>query len=412
MDYKKLNNCLCCGSDKLETILDLTDQPLANSYKTNIGDSEEKYPLQLNLCNECFHTQLSIAVNPDLLFKNYLYVSGTSKTLNEYSKVFAGTICDYYQNLNNQKPTNILDIACNDGTQLNHFKDLNLETYGIDPASNLFELSSKNHNVICDYYKKDLFDKKFDLILAQNVFAHNSDPYGFLLNCKEDLSDNGLIFIQTSQSNMIVNNEFDTIYHEHISFFNCNSMKRLSERAGLKLIDVFKTDIHGTSYVFVFSKNDGLLTSTPPGIVNRLKLEEEQGLYTYATYLKYANNAEYIVTELKNVLNDFKEKKYHLIGYGAAAKGNTLLNFGNISLDFIIDDNKLKQGLYTPGTNIPIKDLSELDQISLGESVVFIPLAWNFYKEISSKIKTSRNTNIDYFVKYFPNVGVTKNPTI
>jgi len=412
MDYKKLNECLCCGSKNLELILDLNDQPLANSYKTNINNYEEKYPLQLNLCNECFHTQLSIAVNPDLLFKNYLYVSGTSKTLNDYSKVFAGDICDYYQNLNNEKPTNILDIACNDGTQLNHFKDLNLKTYGIDPAKNLFELSSKNHTVVCDYYKKGLFDNKFDLILAQNVFAHNSDPYDFLLNCKEDISDNGLIFIQTSQANMIVNNEFDTIYHEHISFFNCNSMKRLSERVGLKLIDVFKTDIHGTSYVFVFSKNHTMATSIPPGIVNRLKLEEEQGLYTYVTYLKYGNKAEDIVSELKTVINDFREKKYHLVGYGAAAKGNTLLNFGDISLDFIIDDNKLKQGLYTPGTNIPIKDISELDRISKESPVVFIPLAWNFYKEISSNIKNRRNSDKDYYVKYFPKVEVTKNPTI
>jgi len=408
MDYKRLNNCLCCGSNKLQLILDLNDQPLANSYKIKIDDVEEKYPLQLNLCKECFHTQLSIAVNPDLLFKNYLYVSGTSNTLNEYSKIFASDICQYYKKLNDINPTNILDIACNDGTQLNHFKDLKLETYGIDPATNLFELSSKNHNVICDYYQKNLFDKKFDLILAQNVFAHNSDPFNFLLNCKEDLSDKGLIFIQTSQSNMIMNNEFDTIYHEHISFFNSNSMKRLSERVGLNLIDIFKTDIHGISYVFVFSKTHQASKNT----TDMLNLEKEKGLYDYNTYLKYADNAKNIVSDLKKVIVDFRERNHHIIGYGAAAKGNTLLNFGDISLDFIIDDNKLKQGLHTPGTNIPIKDISELSKISTQESIIFIPLAWNFYKEISSKIKRNRNSNVDYFVKYFPNIEISNNPII
>ena len=386
-------------------VLDLNDQPLANSYKNNIDDKEEIYPLQLNLCKDCFHTQLSVAVNPDLLFKNYLYVSGTSNTLNEYSKVFAKDICNYYRLLNDKKPKNILDIACNDGTQLNHFKDLDLKTHGIDPAENLFSLSSKNHNVICNYYKKNMFDMKFDLILAQNVFAHNSDPYSFLLDCKEDLSDDGLIFIQTSQSNMILNNEFDTIYHEHISFFNSNSMKSLSERVGLNLIDIFKTDIHGTSYVFVFSKKH----EVSENLTARLQIEKERGLYNYETYVKYSNNAKTIVTELKVVLDYFKLKNYHLIGYGAAAKGNTLLNFGGIKLDFIIDDNKLKQGLYTPGTNIAIKDISDLDDISTDDNVLFVPLAWNFYKEISSKIKNSRNTNNDCFVKYFPDVEVFEN---
>jgi len=403
MNYKKLNKCLCCDSNKLELILDLNDQPLANSYKTNPDSQEEKYPLQLNLCNECFHTQLSVAVNPDLLFRNYLYVSGTSKTLDDYSRDFAKTICDSYKILNGKNSTNILDIACNDGTQLNHFKNLNLQTYGIDPAENLFELSSRNHNVICDYYKKNLFDEKFDLILAQNVFAHNSDPYNFLLNCKEDLADDGLIFIQTSQSNMIINNEFDTIYHEHISFFNCNSMKKLSERCGLNLIDVFKTDIHGTSYVFVFSKSHEISKN----IQDRLNLEFDQGLYTHETYMNYVKNASYIVSGLKSVIDKFKQKNYHIIGYGAAAKGNTLLNFGGISLDFIIDDNKLKQNLYTPGTNIPIRDISDLNKISTHETIVFVPLAWNFFREISSKIKNIRNTEKDYFIKYFPKVEVS-----
>jgi 2-polyprenyl-3-methyl-5-hydroxy-6-metoxy-1,4-benzoquinol methylase len=404
MNYKRLNECLCCGSDNLETILDLNDQPLANSYKTNIDD-EGKYPLKLNLCNDCFHTQLSVAVDPDLLFRNYLYVTGTSNTLNEYSKSFAKQLCEYYEKLNGANARNVLDIACNDGTQLNYFKDLNLKTFGIDPARNLYELSVKNHNIICDYYKKNLFNEKFDLILAQNVFAHNSDPYSFLVDCKEDLSDTGLVFIQTSQSNMILNNEFDTIYHEHISFFNSNSMNELSKRVGLHLIDIFKTDIHGTSYVFVFSKNP----IVSKNLTDRIELEKEQGLYSYKTYLKYANNAKTIVSDLKMVIEEFKSKGYRIVGYGAAAKGNTLLNFGNIHLDFIIDDNKLKQGLYTPGTNIPIKDISELNTISMDDKVVFVPLAWNFYKEISSKIKNARNSNKDYFIRYFPKVEVMGN---
>ena len=403
MNYNELKTCLCCGSDDIETILDLTEQPLANSYKINSDDDEDRYPLQLNLCKKCYHTQLSVAVNPDLLFKHYLYVSGTSSTLNEYSKDFSLVVKEYFEKTNNKSPKNILDIACNDGTQLNHFKNIGLETYGIDPAENLHELSSVNHNVICDYYDShNKFGHKFDLILAQNVFAHNSNPLQFLSDCKEDLSDDGLLFIQTSQANMIVNNEFDTIYHEHISFFNSNSMNELSKRAGIYLIDVMKTDIHGTSYVFVFSKNN-IVTDN---VSNSLEKERQNGLYDLETYKKYSTNAHNIVNTLKNTIEEYKVNNFRVVGYGAAAKGNTLLNFGNIQLDYIIDDNPLKQGLYTPGTGILIGDVSYLDNITPEEKVLFVPLAWNFFKEIRSKILKRRDNGGDSFVKYFPEVKV------
>ena len=398
MNYKELKKCLCCDHTNLLPILDLTDQPLANSYKKNSDDSEDRYPLLLNLCQNCFHTQLSIAVSPDLMFKNYLYVSGTSKTLDDYSRDFAQFVNDYYLKVNIRKPKNILDIACNDGTQLNHFKNLGIETYGIDPAENLYVLSENNHNVICDYYSYGKFNRQFYLITAQNVFAHNSYPFEFLQDCKKDLSDTGLLFIQTSQANMIVNNEFDTIYHEHLSFFNTNSMYHLAQRAGLNLIDVTKTNIHGTSYVFIFSK-----TLLPTNNVKEfLEQENNLGLYNTDTYKNYANNAQKITSNLNETIRQYKDLGYHIVGYGAAAKGNTLLNFGNITLDFIIDDNKLKQGLYTPGNGIPICDISQLDTIPKEDKILFIPLAWNFYNEISSRIKKYRISDNDKFLRYFP----------
>lgn len=400
MDYTTLSNCLCCDSTDLFAALDLNDQPLANSYKQNKEDYENTYPLVLNVCKNCYHAQLSIAVNPDLLFKHYLYVSGTSKTLNDYSKVFANDVVEKFKNLNSKHPDNILDIACNDGTQLNYFKELGLATYGIDPATNLFEISQKNHNVKCDYYRSNIFDHKFDLILAQNVFAHNSNPYQFLLDCKNDLADDGLLFIQTSQANMIVNNEFDTIYHEHISFFNTNSMLQLSKRVGLPLIDVFKTSIHGTSYVFVFSKTHPVHDT----VNNNFESEQAQSLYSKLTYEKYAIRAKNLTMQLKAIVSKHKANDYHVVGYGAAAKGNTLLNFGQIELDFIIDDNPLKNNLYTPGMSIPISLINKLDSIDQTKPILFVPLAWNFFEEIKSKLKTYRFNNNDLFVRYFPSI--------
>jgi hypothetical protein len=201
---------------------------------------------------------------------------------------------------------------------------------------------------------------------------------------------------------MVINNEFDTIYHEHLSFFNTNSMKRLVERCGLKLSDVFKTDIHGISYVFVITKKD----LGKVGVQNMLKFEQEKGLYDILTYPEYALKCYKATYDLKNKLQELKNEGYILVGYGAAAKGNTLLNFGRINLDFIIDDNPLKQGLFTPGRDIEIINSDYLSELDESRKVVFVPLAWNFFKEIKSRIKAKRNNKNDLFIKYFPGLEV------
>ena len=400
-DAKELKECLCCGSEKLKLVLDLNEQPLANSFKKTAEEDEPIFPLRLNICEACTHLQLSHAVNPDLLFKNYLYVSGTSQTLRDYFDWFAKRTLEYFET----PPQTVLDIACNDGSQLNSFKALGLKTYGVDPAENLHPLSSANHDVVCDYftdkYAYHYGSKNLDIITAQNVFAHNSYPLEFLKQCKEIMHDRSRLFIQTSQADMIENNEFDTIYHEHLSFFNSSSMMALAERAGLHIIDIQKTPIHGNSYMFVFSKKAG----ARPSVQLQVDQESEQGLQDMNTYLAYADHCYTIIGDLNSTLDHYRGLGYTLVGYGAAAKGNTLLNFGQTKLDMIIDDNSMKQGLYSPGMNIPVVAIDALD--SLGDTkVAFVPLAWNFFKEISSKIKTKRDQEGDVFIKYFPTVSV------
>jgi len=400
-DAKQLNECLCCGSEKLKLVLDLNEQPLANSFKKTAEETEPYFPLRLNICEDCTHLQLSHAVNPDLLFKNYLYVSGTSQTLRDYFDWFAQRTQEYFEN----KPTTVLDIACNDGSQLNSFKALGLTTYGIDPATNLHELSSKNHEVVCDYFKEKYVYhfkmKKLDIITAQNVFAHNDYPLDFLKMCREIMHDTTRLFIQTSQADMIKNNEFDTIYHEHLSFFNSSSMMALAERAGLHVIDIQKTPIHGNSYMFVFSKNPGARLS----VQYQLDQEREEGLQDLNTYLAYADRCHTIVEDLNDMISDYRDLGYVVAGYGAAAKGNTLINFGNIHLDYIIDDNPMKQGLFAPGSNIPVVSIDVLEEYR-ERKIAFVPLAWNFFAEISKKIKSNRDVEGDVFIRYFPTISV------
>lgn len=389
--------CLACGNDHLTTSLDLGNQPLANNLKPE-PIQQDTYPLGVNLCSNCYHLQLTHIVDPKIIYSNYLYVAGTSKTLKDYSEWFAGYVVETMD----RQTGNILDIGCNDGTQLDCFKPYSLNTFGIDPAENIHPTSSAKHDVICDYFGPQIVDKihyNFDAITAQNVFAHNPNPLEFLETVKKLMSDHTLVFIQTSQANMVLNNEFDTIYHEHINFFNINSMNELAKRAGLHLIDVIKTPIHGNSYVFVLSWN-----SRPYNIQNLIKMESK--LTNIQTYNDWVRIVQDNMSILKSTIEEYISDGYIVVGYGAAAKGNTLLNYINVSLDLIIDDSPLKQNLYAPGTNSPIKSIDVLKEYSKKDKILFMPLAWNFFTEISNRIKVVRNEPHDLFLKYFPKIEI------
>jgi 2-polyprenyl-3-methyl-5-hydroxy-6-metoxy-1,4-benzoquinol methylase len=395
MDLTEIKECLACGHDHLIPVLNLNDQPLANSYKKTKDEPEASYPLKINRCNYCYHVQLSHAVNPDLIYKNYLYVSGTTKTYVEYMEWYADFCIETF----GHNPSSVLDIGCNDGSQLNAFKSRGLSTYGVDPAENLYSISSQNHNVKCGYFDKNYqldenYQQYADIITIQNAFAHNPNPREFLKNCKRNLKPGGLIFIQTSQSDMILNNEFDTIYHEHISFYNILSMSLLCIRAGLELIDVVKTPIHGTSYIFIISADK----KAEARVNNLIGMENFAGLYDRITYVDYAQNCIDMVDKFKEKVEYWRSQGYKVVGYGAAAKANTFLNFSKVPFDMIIDDNPLKQGLYTPGSSVGIVSSDVLKTFTKDDKILFVPLAWNFFKEIRERIIAKRNNFNDIFL--------------
>ena len=388
-----INKCLCCGNSSLYLCLDLNSQPLANSYLKSLEEEEEIYPLGINFCQKCSHIQLTHAVDPDKLFKDYLYVSGTTKTGKDYFDWFVPFAKKFTEG------KKVLDIACNDGSQLDSFKKQNFDTYGIDPAENLYELSSKNHNVVCDYLTDESinnFNTKFDIIIAQNVFAHNTYPAKFLDLCKKQLADKGHIFIQTSQADMVANNQFDTIYHEHVSFFSVKSFSTLAKKVGLKLVEVKRTPIHGTSFLFVLSKEG--LDNSEKYISNEINLNIEK-------INIYSDNCRQIAIQTFERISQIRQEGYKVIGYGAAAKGNTFLNFSKIKLDYIIDDNPLKHGLYAPGSKIPILSPEKLKQEKT--KLCIVPLAWNFFDEIKDRVQRKSLSNC-VFLKYYPEVTLVK----
>jgi 2-polyprenyl-3-methyl-5-hydroxy-6-metoxy-1,4-benzoquinol methylase len=293
----------------------------------------------------------------------------------------------------------VLDIGCNDGSQLDAFKKAQFVTYGVDPAENLYPTSSAKHNVICGYWNEETanrFGRDFDVITTQNAFAHIPDPVSYLKLAGEYLKSDGRIFISTSQADMVLNGEFDTIYHEHISYYNAESMKALAERAGLYLIDVVKTPIHGTSYIFVLSAKP----ANRERIENILAMESK--LHQGSTYRKWATDVNNLLAGLKEQIGIYRDWGYRIVGYGAAAKGMTLLNASGIELDAVVDDNPLKQGTWCPGTSIPVVNGNYIQQLGADEKIIFVPLAWNFYNEIVKKIRAIRNNPADGFLRYFP----------
>ena len=399
-DCKQLNVCLCCNKEK-KLFLDLDKQPLANNYhEQNIKC--EVYPLKLMYCPECFHCQLSHAVNPEVLFKSYKYVSGTSQTGLDFFKQNAFFISNYKENVGK-----ILDIASNDGTQLDFFKELGWTTYGVDPATNLCPIAAnKGHYIICDFWNEEAAKKLpiMDVITAQNVFAHTQYVDDFLQNCKLVMDDNTSLFIQTSQKNMIINTEFDTTYHEHISFYNTKSMKTLVERNGLHLNRILEAEIHGHSYIFEISKK---YKSENNNVKQYLLDEEQKGIYNNKTYHDFNWKAQYIVYNLKLELLNYRNNNYKCIGFGAAAKGQTVLCYADIFLDYIIDENPLKIGLFSPKMDIPIVNIDHFINDKSSDKFLIVILAWNFSKEIIEKInKVKGYKNVVFIEKYFPKINV------
>jgi len=387
------NNCRVCNSNELIQILDLGNQPPPNRLNDKLWEYIN-FPLKLNCCKKCYHLQLYGVINPKIMYRNYTYLSGTSNTMKEYFKSFV-------ESINNNSNTNILDIACNDGTLLDYFLEKGYNTYGIDPAFNIVN-NIKNHKIICDFFNSNSisnFNIQFDIITLFNVFAHIDNIYELLDNIDKITNFDSDIYIQTSQCNMIQNNEFDTIYHEHLSFFNINSMSLISNYSNFYLFDVKIVNVHGFSYLFHLKKKILVISSN---IINRLNYEISSNIYSLETYKKYA---DYINLNWKNKLYNLLNNK--IIGVGASAKGITILNYiykdlldKNIIIDCIIDENELKIGKKINSINITINNFEYIKNIN--ENINFILFAWNFKTELIGKIKYLRPNNNDKFIDLFP----------
>jgi SAM-dependent methyltransferase len=398
--YKDVTECRCCGSSELYTYLDLGDQPLANSYHK--GEELDRFPLKVNLCKVCFHSQLGIVVEPSLMFKNYLYVSGTTHTFRDHCKALAEDAVTRLQTLHPR----VLDIACNDGTLLGYFRELGCEVQGIDPAENLREITKeKDIPVEVGYWGSGMAAKvngPFDIITGTNVFAHVDNVGTFLDECVEVLSDEGMIILEFPYCDeLIAKCEFDTIYHEHLSYFLVHSMSALAFRKELTIFDVVQTPIHGGSIRFFLAKGNENCDKVQSLIGN----EYVKGLLDTDTYHCFGEKVERSKADTLQLLQRLRSEGYKIVAFGASAKGNTMLNYFELDLDYIVDDNEMKWGYLTPGRDIPICSPEEMRKESGNLAVVI--LSWNFAKEIIEKLQNIRPNSDDVCVFYVPKVEVS-----
>jgi len=401
LSFSPLNKCLFCDSDKLSSYLSLGLQPPANSYTDKANEKLDKFPLRMMLCSNCGHSQLSGIVSPEILFSNYLYVSGTTRTLENHFTQFAKECTEKYG------VGKVLEIGCNDGSCLKQFKALGWETLGVDPAINLLKYSRENGiEVVPVFWEYGVSSRpvfqKYNIIYGTNVFAHNSSPYNFLNECLNVLEEDGVVIVEAPYSfNMFKIIDVGQIYHEHINYLSVSAMVKLCDRLNIGIVDIIESDVHGGSIRFYMKRNEKHCIK-----VNSMSMDETyEGIKDTLFYKTFSEGVLKNIYELSNCINNQK-KKYKVIGYGAAAKSSTIINAlpNKLALDYIVDDNPLKVGKYMPSTNIKIMP-TEILEVEQDDLAIWIT-AHNFKKEIIERIKAKRPNRNDIIINYIPEINI------
>lgn len=398
-EIKRVAKCRICKSKDLIDVLDLTDQPIPNGFltKSQLKEKEEKYPLAVCFCKNCSLMQLRYLVNPKVMFDNYLYIPSASKTRISH---FKGLAEETKELTKFNSKSLIIDIGSNDGSLLTEFKNLGARTLGIDPAENLVKVAALSGiETVNDYFDSQVAKKivkkygKAKAILATNVIAHINDLYEVMKGGEIILEDNGIFLMQFPYSlDLIEKNLFDTIYHEHLSYFSLKSLLVLSKNSELEIFNIEKSDLDGGSLKVYWKKKSNNRRKVNIDKINKiLKEEENYGLYDIKTYKLFADRVEKLKNDAVKKLTSLKKKGKTIVGYGAAAKANVLLNYFGIDkklIDYIVDSTPYKQGRFTPGSHIPIYPEDKIYETNPDYVLIF---AWNFAKEIMDKNRRFKN---------------------
>lgn len=383
--------CRVCDTHLPEPFLDLGEMPLANAFLSSPEEFEKEwtYPLAVVLCPTCHFVQLNFVVGAEQLYRNYLYVSSTSEAVQRYATRFASQVIKHKSLTSTDL---VVELGSNDGLVLKTFQQQGVRVLGIEPARNIAEVARANGiPTIEEFFSEATADRlrrdegKAAVLMGRHVFAHIHDLHDFFNGVEKLLAPDGTLLIEVPYlGNLIRQLEFDTIYHEHLSYVSLEPLRKLCSFHGFVLTDVEPVPLHGGS-ILLSIRRKGKAIPTPQ-LDQMLQAEARMGLNEPAIYQKFSGRVAQWKDSFEALLDSLSKEGATCVGYGAAAKANTLLNFcpkAARQLSCILDKNPLKQGLYTPGTHLPVVSVQGWQPNGTSHMVI---LAWNFKEEIISQM--------------------------
>jgi hypothetical protein len=393
---ERKNSCRSCGGKNTNVYLNLGNMPLAN----NIEATQEKainamrFPLEVEFCDDCYMSQLTEVIDPEVLFGYYTYRSSINGGYREHCKKMAES---YRDELGLNGKSFVVDIAGNDGALLKEFQEvLNCKGLNVDPAKNLCEIAKNTFNVksLPEFWnfwtaKKVLkTNGEADLITATNVFAHVDDTTNFLRGVKLLLKKEGVLSLEFPYLvDLIERNEFDTVYFEHLSYLGIHPVAHICKLVGLRIYDIEKFSIHGGTVRVKVCHEESVRKETP-SVNEYLQHEIKDGYTTFEKYKAWSKTVKDVITEFRSEILRLKKEGKKIAGFAASAKGNTLLNSAKIDnsiMSFIADETPEKIGKFSPGTGIPIVHMDVIREETPDYIVI---LSWNFKQEIIDKLRS------------------------
>lgn len=405
---------LCSFDGKIlkHSFVDLGMSPLANAFLSpeRLNSAETFYPLRVYVCEDCFLVQLEQFASPDRLFNDYAYFSSYSDSWLQHAKAYTDMMVERF---GFNQESQVIEIASNDGYLLQYFQEKNIPVLGIEPAANVAKVAEdKGITTLVKFFGVETAKKlainvqQADLLLGNNVLAHVPDLNDFIGGMKIALKAHGIFTMEFPHIlQLIQENQFDTIYHEHCSYFSFLTVEKIFAAHGLTLFDVEELSTHGGS-LRIYGKHDWATEPPVSQRVAQLKEKERQaGLDRIETYLQFGEKVKETKRKLLKFIVEVKDRGKAIAGYGAPAKGNTLLNYCGIGTDFIdyvVDRSPHKQGLFLPGTHIPIYPP---DKIKETQPDYLLILPWNIKDEIMQQMAYIREWG-GKFVVLIPEVQV------
>ena len=405
-------NCRFCKTSLKQVFLDLGKTPLANSFLTEkmLNKKEEIFPLKVLVCKKCYLVQLEEFESPQNIFTNYAYFSSYSKTWLEHAQEYVNMMITRF---GFDEKSQVIEIASNDGYLLQYFKEKKIPILGIEPAVNVGEVAKKKGiPTIFKFFgtetAKELvkLDKKADLLLGNNVLAHVPNLNDFVKGLKILLKPNGVITMEFPHLlQLIQQKQFDTIYHEHFSYFSFLVVQKIFSSHKLTIFDVDEISTHGGSLRIYAKHEENQEIKISENVLKLNKKEYEFGIDKMDIYSNFQKIIELLKQQIYEIFIGIKNEKKTIVGYGAPAKGNTLLNYCNISnevINYTVDKNPHKQGLFLPGTHIPVESPEKI-RATKPDYILILP--WNLKEEIIQQINFIREWG-GKFITVIPEVKI------